>query len=175
MDKTEFQNRLEKLIETRETNSFKNHISRPLDGKSNLIRGEFDENGFTFWRTDHISSGTFYPIFQGRILEIKGSDVLEIKVRFNPVAEIMVIGIGLALGYFIITEIIIQQNNEFISLFIRTLASLVLFLILQSVPLYAYYDLKNQTLRGLVKYFDLTKVKIVGCSSNCRFVKKYYF
>jgi hypothetical protein len=94
-------------------------------------------------------------------LKINENYILEIKIRFNRVAEMIIIGFGLALAYFLVTEVIIQVNNEFIFLLRRTLVSLILFSIFQALPLYIYYDLKNQTLKELISYFELTKVKTV--------------
>jgi hypothetical protein len=71
-------------------------------------------------------------------LKINENYILEIKVRFNRVAEMIIIGFGLALAYFLVTEVIIQVNNEFIFLLRRTLVtsySLFDFSSTQSLPL----------------------------------------
>jgi hypothetical protein len=159
-DGIEFQTRVNKLITLPESNSLKNHIFKSNKGGDGTVRGEFKEGKFTLWRTNKTWSGNFYPIFKGYHFKINEMDVLEIKTRFNPFAEIIVLVISIVLAYGIITGIIIQSDNEFRFLLRRSVIGIVLFIIFQSVPIFSYYNSKNQTLKEFEKYFNLTRMKI---------------
>mgnify|MGYP006302949335 FL=1 len=87
-------------------------------------------------------------------------NVIEIRTRFNPFAELIVLILAIGLGYGILTEIVIKASNELPSILGRSLVGIILFLIFQTVPLIGYYNLKKQTMKSLQKYFRLTKIKI---------------
>lgn len=156
----EFQIKLERLITVKENNSIRNHAFESKKGNDYTVRGEIKNDEFIIWRTNRKWNGIFYPIFKGKIRAINDSNILQIKTRFNPFAEIIVVLIAFGIGYGIITEIVIKSNNELKYVFRRGLVGIILFLIFQSVPLVSYYSLKQQTLKKLQDYFQLTKVKI---------------
>lgn len=156
----ELQSRLERLIAIREKNSIQNHAFPSNRESEEKVRGELSENKFTIWRTNKTLNGIFYPIFKCNVQKINGINIVQIKTRFNPIAEIIVLFLTLGIGYGILTEIIIQSNNELKFLFRRSLIGILLFLIFQSVPLISYYNLKNKTLKGVQEYLELTKVKL---------------
>lgn len=156
----EFQSKLEKLIDIQEENRIQNHIFKDVRRTDEIIRGELKKNEFTMWRTNRRWNGIFYPVFKGEIREINETRLIEIKTRFNPFAELIVLILTLGLVYGIISEIVIQTNNELKHLLMRGIVGILLLLIFQSVPIISYYNLKNQTLKGLQDYFGLTKVKL---------------
>ena len=160
IEQKEFQIKLEKLITSKEENSIYNHAFKSKKGSDGTVRGEMKNDEFIIWRTNREWNGIFYPIFKGKIREINDANILQIKTRFNPFAEIIVLLIAFGIGYGIMSEIIIQSNNEIKYVFRRGLIGILLFLIFQSVPLISYYNLKHQTLKRLQEYFHLTKVKL---------------
>lgn len=156
----EFQTKLEKLITIREKNNFKNHMFKSVKGSDETIRGELDNNRFTIWRTNRTWNGIFYPIFKGKLYKINNTSVIEIKIRFNPIAEIIVFTLLIGMAYGVLTDIIILENNELKFLFRRNLIGILILLIFQAVPLISYYNLKKQTIKSLEEYFELTRVKL---------------
>ncbi|PHN01292.1 hypothetical protein [Flavilitoribacter nigricans] len=156
----EFESRLEKLIVLQEKNSLKTHVFTSKSGSDETVRGELTKNGFTIWRTNRTWNGMLYPIFKGGRLKVNGINLLEIKVQFNPFAEVLVVIFGILLAYGITTEIVIQENNEFKPLFLRILVGVFLFFIFQSVPLISFYNLKRLTMKGMKEYLNLTKVEL---------------
>ena len=156
LDEEELRSKLEKLISIQEPNTFRSHFSSKISG-DDLIRGELKNGGFVIWRTNRLWNGVFYPIFKGRLLKKSDQYLLEIKTRFNPYAELIILGLGTFLIYGIISSIVLQANNDIKFLFRRSLIGILIFLILQAVPIVSYYNLKGQTLKNLEKYFSLTK------------------
>jgi hypothetical protein len=155
-----FQTKLEKLIIVREKNNFKNHMFKSEKGSDETVRGELNNDRFTIWRTNRNWSGIFYPIFKGRLYKINNTRVIEIKTRFNPFAELIVLILLIGMTYGVLTDIIIQENNELKFIFRRSLIGILILLIFQAVPLISYYNLKNQTIKSLEEYFELNKVKL---------------
>jgi len=156
----EFRSKMKRLITIEETNSINSHLFRPRRGSDESVRGKMREDEFIIWRTNRSWNGVLYPIFIGKILRIGDREILKLKVRFNPVAEIIVGLVTLGLIYGIVTGVVIQENNELEFLLQRGMLGLILFLILQTVPLISFYGLKNQTIKELEKYFELRRVKL---------------
>jgi len=154
------QTKLEKLITIREKNNFRNHMFKSDKGSDETLRGELDKNRFTIWRTNRTWNGIFYPVFKGRLYEINNTSVIEIKTRFNPLAELIVLILLIGMAYGVLTDIIIQENNELEFIFRRSLIGILIILIFQAVPLISYYNLKNQTIKRLEEYLELTRVKL---------------
>lgn len=160
LSEEEFQAKLQKLIVIEEKNTILNHLFESNKGSVETVRGQSSKDRFTIWRTNRNWNGVFYPIFIGNYCQINKTNVLELRTRFNPFAEIIVLILAIGIAYGILIGIIIQANNEFKFLFRRSLIGILLFLLFQSVPLISYYNLKNQTIKGLKEYFQLSKVKL---------------
>lgn len=156
----EFQSRMKRLIDIEEANLIKNHWHRNTWGSDEKVRGKTTGDKFIIWRTNRSWNGVLYPIFIGKISRIGETAILKLEVRFNRVAEIIVGLVALSLIYGIVTGIVIQENNELKFLLRRGIVGVILFLIFQTVPLISFYSLKNQTLKGLEKYFELRRIKL---------------
>ena len=98
--------KLERLITSRENNSFHNHVFPSKKGSDGTVRGELSKDEFTLWRTNRTWNGIFYPIFKGRLISINEIPLLQISIRFNPLAELIVLLFTVGLIYTITTEII---------------------------------------------------------------------
>ena len=160
LSEEEFQAKLQKLIVIEEKNTILNHLFESNKGSVETVRGQSSKHRFMIWRTNRSWNGVFYPIFIGNYFQVNETNVLELRTRFNPFAEIIVLILAIGIAYGILTGIIIHANNEFKFLFRRSLIGILLFLLFQSVPLISYYNLKNQTINGLKEYFQLSKVNL---------------
>ncbi len=156
LGKERFQKKVKELIGLQRKNTLKTHYSEYKSSDSR-VRGEWDEDSFILWRTSGMS-GLFYPIFKGRYFKVNGENVLEVKIRFNFFAEIIVSILGSFFLYLSLVEIMIKSSKDLPFWFLLIAGSLFFF-IFQAVPLSGYYDLKNQTLKDFKEYFELTKLK----------------
>ena len=155
----EYQSKINELIVIKEKNYFKNHFWKLRFKNDKEVRGELDKGTFIIWRRNARRNGVFYPIFKGEKFEIKGINVLEIKIRFNIFANIIVFTVTMFISFFIIDNVLMKGDVELEFVLKRALVGVIIFLLFQIVPAVSYYSLKKQTLKGLEEHFKLTKLK----------------
>lgn len=157
----EFQERLSRLIQIKQANTLRNHLfsSGGMD-TDDAVRGMVESTNFIFWIRNVTLRGIFYPIFKGRLVRFSNAEVLELKVHLNLVGGIVVSLMDIALLYYMVTDIIIQESNELYPLLFRSLLGLLLFFIFQSVPIIVFRMMKKEILKNFEKEFELTRVKV---------------
>lgn len=159
-EKVEFQSRLEQQLVFKASNKFMTHFSGQMYLESGFLAGEADENQFVVWQGNQFWSGLFYPIAKGQYLEIQGLDLIEIRIQFNPAAQIIGMCSSIASFFAITFGIVIQQNNELVFVILSGIVGIFLFIILQSTLLIGFIQGRNRLLKEIEERFELSRVEI---------------
>lgn len=154
--------KLNRFIEKNEKNSFLNHMKSIFDySNQNKIKGHIENNKFTFWRTNISFNGIFYPIFIGEVITMKSSNekLLKVKIRFNPVTEILCLTFIIFFIYAWTIDIVLDKSHS-IPLAYVIVGGIILLSLFLTFPLVLYLNLKDQILTEIKYRFDLKEVKI---------------
>lgn len=151
LSRLEVESIIDKIIDIEERDTFGNHWSYQQSGADDLIKGMKEKNQLVIWRTNRTWNGIFYPVFA---ITLNYDDV-SIKGRYNRAAEVIVLLIGLLL-IIGLTDFVIGIGLEFPQIFNRLIAAIFLFFLFLSLPIYWFYNLKNQTLKELEKILELS-------------------
>ena len=153
----EFRNKLNDLIEYHREDNLTSHLKNIFSKRMNSISGKVESNAFVFWRYSYVWSDMFYSVINGKV-NINGDSLnSELKSKLNRFGLLLVIVLSLFLGYGVLTGIVIQNDNSFKFVIWRLFAGLVLFILLQTVPLIAYFDSKRRTMIILTENLKLIK------------------
>lgn len=158
--KAAFQSRLEQLLVIKASNTFKTHLSWQDYLGGEFLAGESGENQFVFWKSNQLWSGLFYPVVKGQYFEMRGLDLLEIRVQFNPAAQTVVLCLSIVFIFAITSGIVIQQNNEWEVVILRGVIGIFLFVVLQSGLLISFITGRNRLLKELVEGFELSQIEL---------------
>lgn len=140
---------ISRRIISKEDNSWKNHLF-PKDHSSQKLRGTSNNQSFIVWITNSYLLGSAYPICKGKISELNEMRTLNLTIRFNPIAEIFIIAFNMLLAYALITGVLIQENNAFNFIWKRCVVVVVIFFLINSVPLYIFYSGKNKLFKLII-------------------------
>jgi hypothetical protein len=156
-DVQELKSNLQAIIEVVREDNLKTHLRQAIHFKdSGKISGAISQDHFKIWIQEQTGvTGVFYPVMQGQITPSGRGVEIVLKHKLNIVgrALFMVVVIVLALG--IVTQIVIQENNEARFVIWRLLAGIVLFGLMISVPAFVY--LRTQ---GLVKQYLIKELEL---------------
>lgn len=153
----EFKDKLNDLIEFQREDNLSSHLKNIFSNRMDSISGKIDSNDFVIWRHSYIWSDMFYSVINGRIIYNGNSCSIELKSKLNMFGMGLVIIFSVFLGYAILTGIVIQNDNSFRFIIWRLLVALILFMIMQTVPIIAYLDSKRRTIKILTEKLRLTK------------------
>ena len=81
---------------------------------------------------------------------------IKIIVEWNPIVKWFVCGFSIVLWYFILINIIIQENNEWYFIVNKTLAGSLLYAVFMAFPWISFWNIKQQTLNQLKAYLKLS-------------------
>lgn len=150
LTKSELLESISRRIVSKEDNNWKNHLF-PKDDSSQILRGTVTNESFIVWITNSYLLGSAYPICKGEISELNEMRALNLTIRFNPIAEIFIIAFNILVAYGLITDLIIQENNAFNFLWKRCIVAIVIFFLINSVPIYIFYSGKSKLFKFVVE------------------------
>ena len=153
----EFKEKLNDLIEFQREDNLSSHLKNVFSKRMDSISGKVDINDFVIWRHSYIWSDMFYSVFNGEIIDNSDSYHIQLKSKLNIFGMALVIVFSLFLGYGLLTGIVIQNDNSFRFIIWRLIAALILFTIMQTVPIVAYFDSKRRTMKILSENLKLIR------------------
>jgi hypothetical protein len=154
---TELRDKLNDLIEYQREDNLSSHLQNIFSKRMDSISGKVESNDFVIWRHSYIWSDMFYSVINGRIINNRNSCCIELKSKLNIFGSSLAVMISILLGYGILTGIVIQNDNSFRFIIWRLLVGLILFLLMQTVPIIAYFDSKRRTIKILTENLKLIK------------------
>ena len=153
----EFRDKLNDLIEYQQDDNLSNHLQNIFSRRLNQTSGKITNNDFVIWRYSYIWSDMFYSVINGRIIKNENSCFILIKSKLNIFGIGLIVMISILLGYVILTDIVIQNDNSFRFIIWRILIGLILFLLMLIVPIFAYFDSKTRIMKILTENLKLTR------------------
>jgi hypothetical protein len=153
----EFKKKLNDLIEFQREDNLSSHLKNVFSKRMDSISGKVGINDFVIWRHSYIWSDMFYSVINGEIVNKGDSFYIRLKSKLNIFGMALVIVFSIFLGYGLLTGIVIQNDNSFRFIIWRLIAALILFTIMQTVPIVAYFDSKRRTMKILIENLKLTK------------------
>lgn len=152
----EIQSRLDALLEVERENTLWTHLSEVRNASAEAVQGKRTEQGLTFWRTNFVWNGSFYPVFQLDWQEKADQIQVSVRTRFNAVAESVVVII--MLGFLVwVFDFVLDWNITPSQMLARLGMVVVVFFIFMAIPLYSYHSLRRQSLKGLEEYLELER------------------
>ncbi len=149
----EFESHLKALLQVERENTLATHLFKLRDVPGDTIQGKLDKQRLTFWRTNYVWNGSFYPVFK---LDWEARDTVQVAVRtrLNLLAEGIIVIIGL--GFFVwLLDFVLDSGITGAQMLARLGLGAVVFFIFMAIPLYSYHSLRKQSLRGLEEYLRL--------------------
>lgn len=117
------------------------------------------KNAFVFWIVKGFSlAGIFYPNFIIDYGKIGRWMVVGVKVRFSPLAQILLMGFYAFVLHWLITGVVLPWDDDLVLMLIRILSGILFFAFLFYAPLHLIRSLKNQTLGQLKQKLTLTEI-----------------
>lgn len=156
----EITERLQSIIEINTNDSFVTHLKYIVLRENNgLNTGQLKRKSFKFWIHDFYSTGPFYPVFHADIRGLTRGYEISLKHKMNIAGLFLFLLIYIPLAYVLLTEIIIQENNQLHFLVRRTLVASFLYLLFMTFPLFTYFRTLKLTRNYLLEQLDFNEEK----------------
>lgn len=160
----EFITRLHSIIEVEKEDGLKTHLRQSLMFKDEeKVSGKIFSNGFKIWTHEQGRigiTGIFYPIIEGRVRPWRQELEIEFKSRMNPLSQVIYSLLVVFFSFYVVTRIVIQENNELRFLIPRIIIALILFGLMMSVPSFIYFRTSKISKQYLAKELELKKLEL---------------
>jgi hypothetical protein len=158
-----FKSRLSSIIEVANEDDLRTHFRQTILFKDEgRVSGVIASNTFKIWTHEQGGSGVtgiFYPIITGQIRPLPQGLEIELNSKLNSIGKAVLIFVWIILTYWIVTGIVIQENNELKYLMSRSLIGMILLALMLSVPIYIYKRTSRIVKRYLTKELGLRNAR----------------
>jgi len=158
-DIKELKSRMSRIIEVRHKDILKTHFNNIVLFKDERkVSGTIMRDRFKIWTHEQGrggATGYLYPVIEGFAKPLNNGLEIAFRSKMNLIARIVSYIFIAGLSYAILTEIIIQDNNDFNLLLRRSIVGILLLAILILGPMIIYYRICRIIIRYLVKELEL--------------------
>jgi len=159
----EFVTRLHSIIDIEKEDGLKTHLRQSLMFEDEeRVSGKIFNDGFKIWTHEQGRigvTGIFYPIIEGRAKPLSQGLEIEFKSRMNPLSQLIYSLLAVFFSFYVVTRIVIQENNELKFLIPRTIVALILFGLMMSVPSFIYFRTSKIAKQYLAKELELKNAR----------------
>lgn len=139
----QLRSKLSSLIELRADDNLKTHLRQIfLFDKEGKLLGNTSQTGFKVWIHEQGragATGIFYPVVHCSFQLTSSGTQISLTSKMNLAGRMMLLIIAVLISYGLLTGIIIQNDNTIQYIIPRIFISIVLLILMMSVPLFIFF------------------------------------